>query len=132
MEFTPLVSSNPVVVPATEQKLLDSWALTFLKFDRQKKDGGDYAFNMHVVWSLGRMVSGQVWEPADPPILKDIVLKDVLSLENIQKHPEIAGVAQPFFDAVKSVSGRIIGEQEAEAAARQAQNVAANYTPVVN
>ena len=132
MEFTPLVSSSPVVVPATEQKLLDSWALTFLKFDRQKKDGGDYAFNMHVVWSLGRMVSGQVWEPADPPILKDIVLKDVLSLENIQKHPEIAGVAQPFFDAVKSVSGRIIGEQEAEATARQAQNVAANYTPVVN
>ena len=132
MEFTPLVSPSPVVVPATEQKLLDSWALTFLKFDRQKKDGGDYAFNMHVVWSLGRMVSGQVWEPADPPILNDIVLKDVLSLENIQKHPEIAGVAQPFFDAVKSVSGRIIGEQEAEAAARQAQNVAANYTPVVN
>ena len=131
MEFTPLVSSSPVVVPATEQKLLDSWALTFLKFDRQKKDSGDYAFNMHVVWSLGRMVSGQVWEPADPPILKDIVLKDVLSLENIQKHPEIAGVAQPFFDAVKSVSGRIIGEQEAEAA-RQAQSEAANDTPVVN
>ena len=131
MEFTPLVSSSPVVVPATEQKLLDSWALTYLKFDRQKKDGGDYAFNMHVVWSLGRMVSGQVWEPAEPPILKDVVLKDVLSSENIQKHPEIAGVAQPFFDAVKSVSGRIIGEQEAEAA-RQAQNEAANDTPVVN
>lgn len=132
MEFTPLVSSSPVVVPATEQKLLDSWALTFLKFDRQKKDSGDYAFNMHVVWSLGRMVSGQVWEPAEPPILKDIVLKDVLSLENIQKHPEIAGVAQPFFDAVKAVSGRIIGEQDSEAAARQAQNEAANDTPVVN
>ena len=95
-EFSPVQAAEAVTQPAIAEVINDTWALDYQHIRRYKAENV-YKFELHTIWSLGRMTGGGVWTEAEKEQKRTVVLADMLSAENLTANPEIAAIGPPFF-----------------------------------